>query len=254
MQLRITARAACALFAFLAAVAPAAAQYPGGSSADPDYRWSADVGFGFDNSISGNINSGAIGTLDGQSVVVTKNRYEDVYGTGLHFRFGGGYMLDDVSEVRAAFTYQSIDADLTRMGDLGVSSLYGEYDDYKSLGLDVGYRRYAPPRWPKVRPYVEGTAGIAFISEIDVLLAAPQANLVQNATDFYDRTAAFTLGLNGGALFDVNDRYALSAQIGVRYVTGLAEVDNLVGTGLQEINDSSARWTVPFVLGLRVRF
>lgn len=219
-----------------------------------DHRWSVDFGIGFDNSISGNVNSGAIGTLEGQSVVVTKNSYEDVYGTGLHFRFGGGYMIDEVSEVRAAFTYQSLDADLTRLGDLGVSNLYGQYDDYKSLGLDVGLRRYAPPRWANIHPYIEGTAGIAFITEIDVLLAAPQTNLVQNATDFYDRTAAFTLGLNGGVLFQVAEQYGLTAQLGLRYVTGLSAVDNLAGTGLQTINDNSARWTVPFVLGLRARF
>ena len=227
---------------------------PGYAQTADEARWSVDVGIGFDNSISGNINSGAIGTLQGQSTVITKNSYEDVYGTGLHFKFGGGYMLDDLSEVRAAFTYQSLDADLTRMGDFGASNLYGQYDDYKSLGLDVGYRRYAPPTWPKVRLYGEGTIGIAFISEIDNLLAAPQANLVQNATDFYDRTAAFTLGVNGGALFAVADRYDLFAQLGLRYVTGLSAVDNLAGTGLAEINDNSARWTAPFVLGVRARF
>jgi len=44
----------------------------------PDYRWSVDFGIGFDNSISGNINSGAIGTLNNQAVVITKNKYEDV--------------------------------------------------------------------------------------------------------------------------------------------------------------------------------
>lgn len=29
--------------------------------------------------------------LNNQAVVITRNRYEDVYGTGLHIRFGGGY-------------------------------------------------------------------------------------------------------------------------------------------------------------------
>jgi hypothetical protein len=220
----------------------------------PDYRWSVDFGIGFDNSISGNINSGAIGTLNNQAVVITKNRYEDVYGTGLHFTFGGGYALDELSEVRATFTYQSLDADLTRMGDIGTSNLYGQYGDYKSLGLDFGYRRYAPERWENLRLYAEGTAGLAFISEIDVQLAAPQANLVQTATDFYDRTGAFTLGLNGGVLYQVTERQDITAQIGLRYVTGLSAVDNLAGTGLQSINDSSSRWTMPFVIGLRTRF
>ena len=57
--------------------------------------WSVDLGFGMDNSISGNINSSAIGRINNQAVVILKNCYEDVYGTGLHFRLGGGYMLDD---------------------------------------------------------------------------------------------------------------------------------------------------------------
>jgi len=236
------------IVASLAAVTAATAQTV------PDYRWSFDVGIGFDNGISGNINSGAIGTLNGQAVVFTKNTYEDVYGTGLHVRFGGGYLLNEDSEVRASFTYQSLGADLTRMGDLGLSNLYGQYDDYKTFGLDVGYRRYATERWGRVTPFAEGTLGIAFINEIDVLLAAPQANLVQNATDFYDRTAAFTFGVSGGVLLPISTRSDLSLQVGLRYVTGLSQVDALVGTGLEEINNNSARWTLPFVMGIRTRF
>jgi Carboxypeptidase regulatory-like domain len=219
-----------------------------------DYRWSIDGAIGFDNSISGNINSGAIGTLSGQAVVFTKNTYGDVYGTGFHFRFGGGYRPNEDTEVRASFTYQSLGADLTRMGDVGISNLYGQYDDYKTLGLDFGYRRYSSRRWGGATPYAEGALGIAFISEIDVLLAAPQANVVQNATDFYDRTAAFTFGVNGGVLVPIADRVDLDFQVGLRYVTGLSQVDDLVGTGLEAINDDSARWTIPFVIGVRTRF
>ena len=237
-ELRITLAAAAT-----AAPAPASS-----------HRWSADAGIGFDNGISGNINSGAIGTLNGQAVVFTKNTYEDVYGTGVHLRFGGGYMLNDDTEIRACFTYQSLGADLTRMGDVGLSNLYGQYDDYKTFGLDFGYRRYATERWGRVTPYAEGTLGIAFINEIDVLLAAPQANVVQNATDFYDRTAAFALGVNGGVLVPLADRLDLDVQVGLRYTTGLSQVDALVGTGLEAINDDSARWTIPLVIGVRVRF
>jgi hypothetical protein len=119
-----------------------------------DYKWNVDVGIGWDNSISGNINSSAIGSLNDQSVVILKNRYEDVYGTGLHLRFGGGYTVNEVLEARLTFSFQSLDADLTRMG----------------------------------------------------------------------------------------------------YVTGMAEVDDLVGTGLDTINDKSARWTMPFVFGVRAGF
>ena len=224
-------------------------QAPGGDS-----RWSFDVGIGFDNSISGNINSGAIGTLNNQAVVFTKNTYENVYGTGFHLRFGGGYMPNEATEIRGTFIYQSLGADLTRLGDVGISNLYGQYDDYKTLGLEFGYRRYSSQRWGPVTPFAEGSLGIAFIDEIDVLLAAPQANVVQNATDFYDRTAAFTFGVNGGVLVPIADRVDLTVQLGLRYVTGLSQVDALVGTGLEAINDDSARWTIPLVVGIRTRF
>jgi hypothetical protein len=224
------------------------------ASARVDRPWSAEFGIGWDNSISGNINSSGIGRINNQNVVILKNTYEDVYGTGLHLRFGGGYLIDEISEVRATFTFQSLDADLTPMGDIGVSRLYGQYQDYQSFGLDVGFRLYAKGLDSDVRPYVEAAAGLAFIDETDVELVAPSANLAGNATDFYDRTAAFTLGGNAGVLWQVRDRLGLFAQLGVRWVSGMSEVDGLEGTGLETINDKSARWTLPFLVGVRTRF
>ena len=171
----------------------------------PESPWSAEFGIGWDNSISGNINSSAIGRLDNQAVVITKNRYEDVYGTGLHLRFGGGYMISNESEVRATFTFQSLDADLTPMGDYGASRLYGQYSDYQSFALDVGFRRYLGMS-SAVRLYGEGTIGLGFVDKTDVTLVAPAANLFRDANDFYDQTAAFTLGGNAGVLFDTGTR------------------------------------------------
>ena len=214
-----------------------------------------DAAFGVDVSINGNINSGAIGQLQGQTAAILPNSYGDVYGTGLLFRFGGGYVLDDdVSELRGVFTYQSVDANLVRLGDLGPSTLYGQYGDHKTLSLDFGYRRYVPLGGDKVRLYGEGTVGIAFIDEIDVLLAAPQANIVFEQTDFYDQTAAFTLGASVGVLFPVAERLDVTAQVGLRRISGLADVDQFEGTGLEDINDDSARLTFPIVMGVRFRF
>ena len=218
-----------------------------------DHRWSAEVGLGWDRSVSGNINTGAIGTLNNQVVVVLPNSYSDVYGTGFHLRFGGGFMIDEVTEARAVFTYQSLNADLTSMGDFGVSKLYGQYDPYRSFGLDVGFRRYFDAT-PTVRPYLEGTFGLGFITEIDVVLSAPAANLTARATDFYDRTAAFALGGNAGVLWQLSNRVGAFGQIGLRWMSGLSEIDDLAGTGLEVINDDSARWTMPVVVGMRVRF
>jgi Outer membrane protein beta-barrel domain len=172
----------------------------------------------------------------------------------VQLRFGGGYVLDEVSEVRGVFTYQSADADLVRFGDIGPSSLYGEYSDYKSLGLDFGYRRYVPITTRDLRVYGEATIGLAFIDRINVLLAAPQADIVFASTDFYDGTAAFTWSIGAGVLFRVAEHVDLNGQLGLRRVSGLAEVDQFVGTGLEDINNDTARLTFPIVVGVRFRF
>ena len=217
-------------------------------------RFVVDLGVGIDVSVNGNVNSGAIGRLQGQAAAILPNPYGDVYGTGLHFKFGGGYVLSPEAELRGVFTYQSADANLVRLGDIGPSSLYGQYSDYKTLGLDLGYRRYVAVQNPRLRIYGEATIGAAFIDSINVVLSAPQANLVIDQTDFYDSTAAFTWGVNFGVLFPVAQKLDLNAQFGLRHVSGLSEVDQLIGTGLDDLNNDSARLTFPIVVGVRLRF
>jgi hypothetical protein len=242
-----------ALCLILAAAALCVASEASAQPSVMDRRWSVDVGLGWDNGISGNINSGGIGKINDQAVVVLPNSYEKVYGTGFQLRFGGGYMIDEVTEVRGMFTYQSLDADLTTLGDIGSSKLYAQYDPYKSFALDGAFRRYVDVA-EKVRAYAEATLGIGFISETDVTLVAPTANLAQHATDFYDRTAAFSFGGNIGVLLQTSDRVGVYGQIGLRWLSGMSAVDGLAGTGLESINDNSSRWTLPFIVGLRARF
>jgi hypothetical protein len=237
-----------AAVALLATAADARAQSQGESP------WAVDFGFGIDFSVNGNVNSGAIGVLQGQAAAILPNPYGEVYGTGIQLRFGAGYALNEYSELRGVFTFQSGDADLVRLGDLGPSSLYAQYSDYQNLSLDFGYRRYIPVQVKDLRVYAEGTLGIGFIDAIDIELAAPQSNVVFSSTDFYDQTAAFTWGFNAGVLFRVHDKVDLNGQIGLRHVSGLAEVDQLVGTGLEDINNDSGRLTFPVVLGVRYRF
>ena len=223
-------------------------------SAPVESRWSFDAAIGWDNGISGNINSSGIGELNNQSVVIKANTYEEVYGTGLHMRFGGAYALSNVMEVNANITIQSLDADqVVPMGDIGVSNLYGKYTDYQTFGLDVGLRRYMNVT-SSLRAYGEGTVGVGFIDETDLTLVAPGANLDGDVTDFYDQTAAMALGANVGVLYQMGGRLGFYGQLGLRWMSGMSEVDNLIGTGLDDINNKSSRWTLPFLTGVRVRF
>jgi hypothetical protein len=217
-------------------------------------RFVVELGAGIDVGINGNVNSGAIGRLQGQAAAILPNPYGEVYGTGIQLRVGLGYLMNETSELRGVIIFQSADADLVRMGDVGPSSLYGQYSDYQSLALDFGYRKYMTISNRSIRPYGEATIGLGFIDSINVRLAAPQSNLVFDDTDFYDQSSAFTWSIAAGMLFHVAEKVDLNAQIGLRHVSGLSEVDQLVGTGLEGINNDSGRLTFPIVVGVRFRF
>jgi hypothetical protein len=177
-----------------------------------------------------------------------------VYGTGVQWRFGGGYLLDERNEVRAQFAYQKMGADLVDLGVAGTADLIATFADYKAYSIEGGYRRYFADTRETVRPYAGATLGVTIISEIDGVLAAPQPGLAQYATDFYDGTAALTFGVNGGVLYGLSDRVDVGGQVGFRYVGGLSEIDGLAGTGLEDTNDKSSRWAMPITFGVRFKF
>lgn len=91
-------------------------------------------------------------------------------------------------------------------------------------------------------------------AEIDADFAVPASGIVLNPTDFYDQTGAFTINLSGGVLYNFTDRFAGDVRLGLRYVSGLSEIDALADGGLANINDDSSRWTLPLTVGVRFRF
>jgi hypothetical protein len=231
-----------------------AAQSPSTAAQSGESLWAAEVSVGWDNSINGNIHSAGIGTVLGEPAIIESRSYGDVYGTGVRWRFGVGYRLDDRQELLGNFTYSSVSADVVELGTVGGAPLFGTFDDYDVWGLDVGYRRYFTVPQPRFRPYAGGEVGINVINEIDADLAVPALGSTLAATDFYDRTGAFTFGFNGGTLIELNPRFDINIQLGLRYVTGLSEIDGLEGTGLETINDDSGRWVLPFTVGARMKF
>jgi len=58
----------------------------------------------------------------------------------------------------------------------------------------------------------------------------------------------------GDSAFAVRENTDAFAQFGLRYTSGMSAVDDLNGTGLDTINDHSARWAVPLSIGVRLRF
>ncbi len=231
----------------LGIASPAAAQ-------TEDSSWNVEGAIGWDIGLSGDFLAASIGTLQGLPTIIDSQSFGDVYGNGIQFQFSAGYMVDEINEVRGQFSFQRVGADVTPLGTIGGSDLVGTFDDYKAWTIEAAYRHYFAKRREKLRPYGGGTFGVSIINEIDGAFAAPQAGITRLATDFYDGTAALSLGFNGGVLYALSPRLDLNGQVGFRYNSGLSKVDAFNGTGLEGINDKSARWTMPISVGLRYNF
>jgi hypothetical protein len=47
---------------------------------------------------------------------------------------------------------------------------------------------------------------------------------------------------------------ALGIEAGLRYQTGPSDIEGLAGTGLEPINDTGSRWSVPVLASVTFRF
>jgi hypothetical protein len=218
-----------------------------------DRPWSAWLTLGWDDPISGNLIDGAIGTVAGEAAVIEPRSYRDVFGNGLQWRAGVGYLLSPDTEVLASLSYAVSSGEPLAIGTGGSNPLFADFSDHQEFGIEGAYRRYfaSRDRW---RPYAGAAIGLAFVDRIQSNFTIPNAGVVLTSLDFYDNSTAFTLGANGGVLYEVNDYLEVGGDLGLRWRSGLSENEILTGTGLERINDNSDRWTLPFGAAVRVRF
>jgi|SoiMethySBSTD1v2_1073268.scaffolds.fasta_scaffold364591_3 hypothetical protein len=223
-----------------------------GSATPPDSPWSFSVNFGMDNPVSGNLIDGGIGTLNSMSVVIDPSSYGDVYGNGVQWRFNVGYMLKPDSEVLGSLLYGVASGEPLQIGT-ATAPLFGDFSDHQQLGIEGGYRKYltAHGHW---RPYVGGTMGLMFVDRIQANFTVPDVGTVQTSANLYDNTTAFTFSAHGGVLYEINPRFGIGGELGLRWRGGLSEIDDLQGSGLEKINDNSDSWTLPFGITARFRF
>lgn len=242
------------LLASLGLVAPSAfAQGAPATAAPGESPWSVEASIGWDNSISGDFLTAGIGTFNGRAVAINQQGWDDVFGTGLMFNTTVGYALGERSEVRGGFTWQSTGTnDNQLIGTLSGSPLTVNFDDYKAWAIDAGYRMYFAERAERWRPYAGASLGFGQVKDIQADLTA--GNLVATDTLFYEGNGTMVFGLNGGVLYRLTDRLAVDGRLGLRYTSGLSNVNDALFTGLDDVNEGSSRWTLPLTVGLRVQF
>jgi hypothetical protein len=213
--------------------------------------------WGPDNQFSGKVFQGSSGAFnDGTPISFDETNYDDIYGTIALFKIGVGYRISPRTEATFNFVLSKSGSEIHQVGTFGTEDapLFADLDDYKYWGLEGGQRFY----FTRVRftPFVGYNLGVNRFTHIDGRFNAPAVGS-QPALDVegrvFDSSWAFSFGPTGGVLIGLGP-VEIQAETGFRYMGGLSDVDFLVNADLRDINAESSRWSVPILVGARLRF
>ena len=217
--------------------------------------------FGIDNQFTGNMIKAATGTTTGgQPINLNETTFDSVYGRIGMLKIGAGYRTSPRTETVFNFVWSDSDADesATRIGTAGTNAevpLDVNFTSYRYWGIEGGNRWYFART--RFTPYLGYLVGINRHQDIrGTFVGVPTSatpGLAAQDGKFFEKSWALSVGPTGGMLIGVGP-IEVMGELQLRYLGKLSDVDWLVEEGLKNINDESSRWSIPFVLGARLRF
>lgn len=236
-----------------AAVALSMMAIPAAAQSAPENRWSLTFGAGTAPSVSGIYHEGGSGTVLGLATKVEERNWSDIYNSGFAMRAGIGYAVTSQLEITGSYFYSRQDPEELSVGTVATLDLRSLFGDYRDWGLEGGLRWHFTPD-AAVSPFVGAAAGFRRVDAMPATFSVPAANVVLPGTPFYDESTVPTFGADFGVRFAVAPRVRLGVEGALRWTGNLSDVEGLAGTGLENLNDSSSRWTLPILGTLTVKF
>ena len=222
------------------------------------HRFTVSLLLGVDNQFSGNMIESATGqTTTGAPIRLNETSYDDVYGRMGLYKIGVGYRLSPRTEVAVNIVISRSSSEIVDIGTVGTANvpLPVKFDDYNYWGVEGGQRFF----FSRVRftPYVGYLVGINRHGDIKgAFINVPPSltpGYVAQDGKFFEKSWAFSLGPTGGVLVGIGP-IEVMAEAQLRFMGGLSDVDWLVEEGLRDINSESERWSLPLLIGARIRF
>jgi hypothetical protein len=232
-------------------------------AAQPDdlrHRLTFSVLFGPDNQFSGHMLKQATGqTTGGAPINVDETTYDEVYGRIGMFKLGVGYRTSPRTEGVFNFVWSSSEASetATPIGTVGTPpvALNVHFTEYQYWGFEGGQRWFFART--RFTPFVGYLVGINRNQDLrgtfEGVPASVTPGLEAQDGKFFEKSWAFSLGPTGGVLIGVGP-FEVMAETQLRFMGGLSDVDWLIEEGLRDINTESSRWSIPFLIGGRIRF
>jgi hypothetical protein len=238
-----------------------AAQAPGAATPPADNlrnRLTVSVLVGWDNQFSGKLIQEATGrTTGGAPINLEETTYDEVFGKIGIFKIGVGYRTSPRTEGVFNFVWSSSEASdaATRIGTAAGIPLDVNFTDYQYWGIEGGQRWFFART--RFTPFVGYLVGINRHQDIRSTFVGVPSNVLPGlaAQDgkMFEKSWAFSLGPTGGLLIGVGP-FEVMAETQFRFMGGLSDVDWLVEEGLRDVNSESSRWSLPILVGARIRF
>jgi len=236
---------------------PAAAAPP---QDDLRHRLTLAVQWGPDNTFAGHMITAATGTTRlGVPINLHETTYDDVYGRMGLFKVGASYRTSPRTEGVFNIVISRSGSQPVNVGTAGTGAtavpLTVNFDPYNYWGFEGGQRWF----FARVRftPYVGYLVGVNHNGEIKGTFVNVPPNLTPDlaAADnvFFNGRWRVSFGPTGGVLVGIGPLEAF-AELQIRYMGGLSDVNWLVDEGLKDINQGSSRWSLPILFGARFRF
>jgi len=216
-------------------------------------RWTFSFRGGPALPLSGDFHGGSTGTVLGLPTTVDAKDYGDVYGTTYRSEAQLGYGVSERVELFAGGSYAKKSADPLQVGNVGGLALNAQFGDYEQIGVEGGMRYFLRPA-STLKPYLALSGGVRFLESITTTLSVPAANVTLRDVPFYDRSTVGTAAALIGVRYDLSSAFSLGLETGPRYQGKLEGVPTLAGTGLESINDTGDRWSMPVLFTASLRF
>ena len=165
----------------------------------------------------------------------------------------GNLGLDFNKEAFVTFAYNKMNATERVTGSVGGYPLYTRFSNTSAFDVEGGVRYYFLPEGP-TRTYVAGVAGLRFQDRIGATIRVLELGLTLNDFDYFEDSTMFIFGGDTGISRDLSDTIAIGAEVGLRYQPKLSPAPILPGTGLEGINDTGSRVSLPISAFMTWRF
>ena len=203
--------------------------------------------------LTGKIIAEEVGRINGTPTVFVEQGYGNHFSDALRVRFMGNVGLDYNKEAFVTLAYNKMNATERVTGSSGGYPLYTRFANTSAIDIEGGVRYYFLPEGP-TRTYVAGVAGVRFHEEVGATIRVLELGLTLSDLDYFESSTLFLVGADTGVSRDLSDTIAIGAEIGLRYQPKPSPAPILAGTGLENINDTGNRWSLPISAFLTWRF